>query len=159
MVGAGVVKMQLGGVQATRVSSPVSPNTLRMYLGQFILIEIIKSLCCLYRNSGSHGTASELMSIWSWGAKGRPSVLDRVKILANQDYIHHFKTLNMCSHCKWCRSSRGQSNPSRLDNQSKKKHKKILIPDKMKKKETWESLQLTRMLTGSGGGSVVSSSA
>ena len=114
---------------------------------------------CIYRNSGSHGTASELMSIWSWGAKGRPSVLDRVKILANQDYIHHFKTLNMCSHCKWCRSSRGQSNPSRLDNQSKKKHKKILIPDKMKKKETWESLQLTRMLTGSGGGSVVSSSA
>ena len=36
MVGAGVVKIQLGGVQETRVSSPVSPNTLRMYLGDEI---------------------------------------------------------------------------------------------------------------------------
>ena len=32
VVGAGVVKTQLGGVQETRVSSPVRPNTLRMYL-------------------------------------------------------------------------------------------------------------------------------
>ena len=28
-------------------------------------------------------------------------------------------TLNMCSRCKWCRSSQGQSNPSKLDNRSK----------------------------------------
>ena len=38
VVGAGVVKTQLGGVQETRVSSPVSPNTLRMYLGNVMWI-------------------------------------------------------------------------------------------------------------------------
>ena len=31
----------------------------------------------MHRNSGSQGTASELMSICSWGEKGRPSVLKR----------------------------------------------------------------------------------
>ena len=37
VVGAGVVKTQLGGVQETRVSSPVRPNTLRMYLDDAML--------------------------------------------------------------------------------------------------------------------------
>ena len=42
VVGAGVVKIQLGGVQATRVSSPVSPNTLKMYLHE-VVVNIIEA--------------------------------------------------------------------------------------------------------------------
>ena len=44
VVGAGVVKIQLGGVQATRVSSPVSPNTLKMYLHEVVVNVIVAQL-------------------------------------------------------------------------------------------------------------------
>ena len=116
-----------------------------------------QNILSAHLNSGSHGTASELMSIWSWAAKGRPSVLNRINSLLT-DNLQPWICALVVSDVVVVKDKVIQAswvvNLKDILNQSSNPWSCLT-----RKEKTWESLQLTRMLTGSGGGSVVSSSA